>query len=62
MSELRYRVTFTFKGELLAREIAIESDRPAHDIHSWLEGEYEFRASLKKIYWLREDGVEEQIG
>ena len=45
----------------MAREITLESEKPPHDIHYWLEKEYEFGANLKKIYWLREDGVAEQI-
>ena len=61
MSERRYRIIFTVKGEPLTREILLESEKPIHDIHYWLEGEYEFRANLKKIYWLREDGVAEQV-
>lgn len=61
MTERRYRVIFSVKGQLLMREVTLESDKPTHDIHYWLEEEYEFRANLKKIYWLRDDGVAEQI-
>lgn len=61
MSKRRYRVIFTVKGERLTREIMLDSEKPTHDIHYWLEREYEFRANLKKVYWLRDDGVEEQI-
>ena len=62
MSERRYRVVFTVNGKLWTHEIMLESEKPTHDVHYWLEQEYEFRANLKKIYWLREDGVAEQIG
>lgn len=61
MSEARYRLHLNVRGKDVQREIMLESDQPVIDILNWLEDEYEFRANLKKVYLLRDDGAEEQI-
>lgn len=62
MSETRtYRIVFNKGGELLTRKVALQSAQAVADLRNWLDDEYDYAASLKKAYWLRNDGVEEQI-
>ncbi|HYD88661.1 MAG TPA: hypothetical protein VEA80_14395 [Vitreimonas sp.] len=61
MTETRYRLHLSVRGETIVREIVLDSSEPTKDILNWLEDEYAFHANLKKVYLLRADGVEEQI-
>jgi hypothetical protein len=61
MSAARYRLHLEIRGKLVVREVMLKSAEPTNDILNSLDGEYEFRANLKKVYLLRADGVEEQI-
>ncbi len=61
MTASRYRLILVVRNQPVTRDIMLESDNPVVDILNWLEDEYEFRANLRKVYLVRNDGVEEQI-
>jgi hypothetical protein len=61
MTEKRYKLFMNVRGQKVVRELTLKTDEPVVYILNWLEDEYEFSASLKKVYWLRDDGIEEQI-
>jgi hypothetical protein len=61
MREARYRLHMTVRGDVVVRDIVLNSEKPIIDILNWVEDEYEFKATLKKVYLLRDDGVEEQV-
>lgn len=61
MTDARYRLHLIVRGKALQQEITLDSEDPIVDILNWLEDVYEFKANLKKVYLLRDDGVEEQI-
>ena len=61
MSERKYRLTILIDGTQTTRDVMLDSPQPVIDILNWLEDECDFRAKLKKVFVLRDDGVEEQI-
>ncbi len=61
MSEARYRIVFRIDDRLVTRDVLLDSDEPIADIMTWLDEEYDYRPKLKKVFLLRDDGVEEQI-
>ncbi len=61
MSTRRYRLILKDKGKEFSREINLNNDGPVVYFLNWVEGEYGFETTIKEIWWLRDDGVEEQI-
>ena len=61
MTEARYRLHLSVRGNAISRDVMLDSEQPIVDVLNWLEDEYEFHANLKKIYLIHEDGVEEQL-
>ena len=61
MTTRRYRLILTGKGKKFAREVSLNNDDPYLYFLNWVENEYGFTTTIKEIWWLRGDGVEEQI-
>lgn len=61
MSTRRYRLVLKEKGKKFTREVKLNNDDPIVYFLNWVEDEYGFETTIKEIWWLREDGVEEQI-
>ena len=61
MTEARYRLHLKVRDKPMMREVMLDSEQPVIDILNWLEDEYDFHANLKRMYLIRDDGVEEQL-
>jgi hypothetical protein len=61
MSSRRYRLILKQGGKAFDREIELNSDEPIKHVINWAADEYEFKAIVKEIWWLRNGGAEERI-
>jgi len=57
----RYHLFLKQGDSEFGREIELSTDEPIKHLINWVADQYEFKAIVKKIWWLRDDGAEEQI-
>lgn len=61
MSTRRYRLILKAEAKTFARELKLNNDDPYVYLLNWVESEYGFGTTIKEIWWLRDDGVEERM-
>ena len=60
MTEARDRLHLKVRDKPIMREVMLDSEQPVVGILKLARGRVRFRANLKRMYLIRDDGVEEQ--